>query len=381
MERTFVLLLGTLLFFSMSLIGCGGKKTGTAAGDGSETAAGVKKVKIGVAIWSTDDGLGADAKAAVDAASRALGFDVVYRTGDYDAESQITAFENFIAADCDGIMVVTMVDTSTDELLKICEEAEIPLQVMFRNIVDKETYDKCMNSKYFLGYVVENENKAGADMVDALVKEGCSTFGLLYREAGNGVTDRRQTGINDRLAELGSSVMAYTATLSSTATATEVADAAAQLKTAYPKIDAFICTSGSNGSVDSVITFLNNTPVKLASFDTPVDIQGGFAQGNLSILTVGAQIDPFFAVINLWCFLQGKPLSNKPVEIQSNYIYLTSAGDAKTYEQYFKQFNTYTAEEIKQLTAVYNPDMNLDRYVKEVSGYSLESVVRRINSR
>ena len=97
MKGTFVLL-GTLLFFSMSLIGCGREKSANAAGNGSGTETGGKKVKIGVAIWSTDDGLGADAKAAIDAASGALGFDVVYRTGDYDAESQITAFQNFVAA-------------------------------------------------------------------------------------------------------------------------------------------------------------------------------------------------------------------------------------------------------------------------------------------
>lgn len=323
---------------------------------------------IGVVIWSTDDGLGADAKEAIDAAASALGVNVLYRTGSYDAEAQTTDFENLIAAGVDGIMVTPIVDTSTDELLKICEDAEIPMQIMFRNIIDSDAREYCMASKYFAGYVVEDEEGAGAAMVDKLIEEGCKTFGLLNREAGNGVVDRRQAGVQARLDEL--KMTYYTAVTSSTATATDMTDASDQLVAAHSDIDALICSSGSNGAIDALITNLNGKDIKLTSFDTPADIASSFDAGNLVMLTTGTQIDPFYAFINLYNKLNGKAFSDKPTEINSNYIYLESAEDTATYDKYFSTFKTYTDEEIVGLT-----EMSYDDFLKEVKAYSMQTVV------
>lgn len=327
-----------------------------------------EQTTIGVVIWSTDDGLGADAKEAIDAAAKALGVNVLYRTGSYDAEAQTTDFENLIAAGVNGIMVTPIVDTSTDELLKICEEAEIPMQVMFRNIIDEEAREYCMASKYFAGYVVEDEEGAGAAMVDKLIEEGCKTFGLLNREAGNGVVDRRQAGVQARLDEL--KMTYYTAVTSSTATATDMTDASDQLVAAHSDIDALICSSGSNGAIDALITNLNGKKIKLTSFDTPADIASSFDAGNLVMLTTGAQIDPFYAFINLYNKLKGNPFSDKPTEINSNYIYLESVEDITTYDKYFSTFKTYSDEEIVNLTK-----LSLDDFLKEVEGYSMQTVV------
>lgn len=345
------------LLLTLALVVC------IAAGCGESAV----QTTIGVVIWSTDDGLGADAKEAIDAAANALGAKVLYRTGSYDAESQTTDFENLIAAGVDGIMVTPIVDTSTDELLKVCEEAEIPMQVMFRNIIDKEAYEYCMASNYFAGYVVEDEEGTGAAMVDKLIAEGCTTFGLLNREAGNGVVDRRQAGVKARLDELGKPY--HISVSPSTATATDMTDASDQLLAAHSDIDALICSSGSNGAIDALITNLNKKDIKLTSFDTPADIATSFDAGNLVMLTTGAQIDPFYAFINLHNKLAGKPFSDKPTEINSNYIYLETVEDITTYDKYFSTFKTYTNEEIVSLT-----EMSLDDFLGEVKAYSMQTV-------
>ncbi|MBR4701789.1 MAG: LacI family DNA-binding transcriptional regulator [Oscillospiraceae bacterium] len=338
--------------------------------------AGCKKAKsedditIGVVIWSTDDGLGADSKAALDAAANALGIKLVYRTGSYDAENQMTDFENLIASGVDGILVTTLVDTSTDELLKICEEAGIPMQLMFRNIIDKEAYNYCMASSKFSGYVVESEEGAGSAMVDKLVEMGCKSIGLMFREAGNGVIDRRQAGVLARLEELG--IEYHTTTITNTATATDMTDAAAQLIGAYSNIDGMICSSGSAGTIDGLITYLEGTDIKLTSFDTPADLKGSFEAGNLVMLTTGAQIDPMYALICIYRQIKGNPFSSTPVEIGSNYIYLEKAEDIATYDTYFSTFKTYTSDEIVKLT-----EMSYDEFVKEVSSYSLETVANK----
>lgn len=336
---------------------------------GGETADG--DLTVGVIIWSTDDGLGADSKTALDAVAADLGVNLIYRTGSYDAENQTTDIENLIAAGADGIMCCVIVDTSTDELLKVCEEADVDYQVFFRNIIDEEAYNYCMASDHFAGYICEDEGAAGVDMVDELIAQGCTTFGLINREAGNGVVDRRQQGTMEYLEEKG--LTYYVSTNTSTATATEMVDATDQLLAAYPDIDGLILSSGSNGAIDAIITDLEGTDIKLTSFDTPADIEGAFNAGNLCMLTTGAQIDPVYALINLYCKMTGNPKSETPTEYGSNYIYMKSAEDAKTYEQYFGGFNTYTADEVKSMA-----DMDLDSFLKEIENYSLEMVADKM---
>ncbi len=46
------------------------------------------------------------------------------------------------------------------------------------------------------------------------------------------------------------------------------------------------------------------------------------------MLTTGAQIDPVYALINLYCKMSGNPKSETPTEYGSNYIYMKSAEDA-----------------------------------------------------
>lgn len=343
-----------------------------AAGEetGSEDTAN-DNLTVGVVIWSTDDGLGADSKKALDAVADDLGINLIYRTGSYDAENQTTDIENLIAAGADGIMCCVIVDTSTDELLKVCEEADVDYQVFFRNIIDEEAYNYCMSSDHFAGYICEDEGSAGVDMVDELIAQGCTTFGLINREAGNGVIDRRQQGTMEYLDEKG--LTYYVSTNTSTATATEMVDATDQLLAAYPDIDGLILSSGSNGAIDAIVTDLEGTDIKLTSFDTPADIEGSFNAGNLCMLTTGAQIDPVYALLNLYCKMTDNPKSETPTEYGSNYIYMKSAEDAKTYEQYFGEFNTYTADEIKSLV-----DMDLASFEKEMADYSLEMVVDKM---
>lgn len=367
----------TMAMLLCVLTACGSSSTTqtTAAGGTQEAAAGnpgsaeaKTDITIGVVIWSTDDGLGADSKKALDAAADALGIKLIYRTGSYDAENQTTDYENLIAAGVDGIMCTTLVDSSTDELLKVCEDAGIPMQLMFRNIIDEEARNYCMSSDNFAGYVVEDEEGAGAAMVDKLLADGCKEIGLINREAGNGVIDRRQSGVISHLDEL--NVPYHVTTITNTATATDAADATSQLLAAYSGIDGLIMSSGSNGSIDGVIMLLEGTNIKLTSFDTPTDLTGSFQAGNLVMVVSGAQIDPMYALINLYNKIQGKPFSDKPTEILSNYIFLEKAEDIATYDTYFSTFCTYTADEIVGLT-----NMDYDSFVKEVSNYSLQMVV------
>ncbi|MDD3363248.1 MAG: sugar ABC transporter substrate-binding protein [Hespellia sp.] len=348
------------------LAACGGNK---ASSSGSTASA--DGPTIGVIIWSTDDGLGADAKTALDTVAADLGVNLIYRTGSFDADSQTTDIENLISAGAEGILICPIVDASNDEYLKTCEDADIPMQLMFRNIVDQDAYDYCMASDQFAGYVSEDEQSAAVAMVDKLLEEGCTTFGLVDRESGNAVIDRRQTGYKEYLDE--KNITYYETITTNTATATEMVDATDQLLAANPDIDGIILSSGSNGAIDAIITDLEGKDIKLTSFDTPADIKAGFEGGNLCMLTTGAQIDPVYAMINLYNKMNDAPKADTPTELDSNYIYMTSVEDAQNYEKCFSEFNTYTADEVKELV-----DMDLDAFKTEMKNYSLEMVSEKM---
>lgn len=308
MKKNLTKLIALALAFALAACGSEGGGTSTPSGgsstpgstsqDGGDAAPVGGDITIGVVIRSTDDGLGSDSKEALDAAAEALRINLIYRTGSYDAENQTTDFENLIAAGVDGIMCTTLVDTSTDELLKVCEDAGIPMQLMLRNIIDEEAYDYCMSSDQFAGYVVEDEEGAGA------------IIGLVFREAGNGVIDCRQAGVLARLDEL--EVPYYTTTITNTATA--------QLLVAYPDIGGIIMSSGSNGTIDGLITYLEDTDIELTSFDSPADLTASFEAGNLVMVVSGAQIAPLYALINLYNKINGTLFSDTPTEFNSNYI-------------------------------------------------------------
>ena len=379
MRKRIALFLATLMTVA-AITGCGSANPPSkpSVGDGgnvsSENSTESENAKVadgerllGAIIWSTDDGLGADSREAIDATAAALGMKVIYRTGAFDAEAQTTDIENLIAAGVEGILITPLVDVSIDEYMKVCETAGIPMQIMFRNIIDEEAYDYCMASDLFAGYVVEDEAAAAVDMIDKMIADGCTTIGLLNREAGNGVVDRRQQGAIAYLEDKG--IKYYTTTLSSTASAADAADSTAQLLAAYSDIDGLLLSSGSNGVVDGIITYLEGTDVRLASFDTPADIVSSFDAGNLSMLTTGAQIDPVFATINLYNKLNGTPFSDAPTEINSNYIYLENTEDTKLYREHFDTFKTYSKEEIVNLS-----QMDYNDFLAEVAKYNLHSV-------
>lgn len=365
----------SLLVISIGLLtACGNRQEGTSSADAAksgESNQSAQEVSIGVLIWSTDDGLGADSKKALDSVAEDLGINLIYRTGSYDPEGQTTDIENLIAAGADGIMCCVMSDTSTDDLLKVCEDAEIPMQVFFRNIMDEEAYNYCMGSEWFAGYICEDEGGAGVAMVEELIARGCTTFGLMNGEAGNGVIDRRQAGVMNYLDEKG--ITYYVSVNGNSSTASEWVDTSDQLLAAHPDIDALMLSVGSNGIIDAMVTNLEGTEIRMTCYDTPVDIPGSFEAGNLVMLTTGTQIDPVYALINLYCKISGQPKSDTPTEYTSKYIYMKSAQDAAAYAECFSDFNTYTSEEVKALV-----EMDLDAFVKEMDNYSLEMVSNKM---
>lgn len=343
-----------------------------------------KELSVGVVIWSVDDGgLGFSVKKQLEHVGEVLGVNFIFKGGSVDAESQIKDVENLIAAGVDGILLCPMVDTTIDKFTQMCEEADVKLSLMFRTVMDEGVRSIVMASEAFVGDVCEAEEAAGGDLVDALVESGAKNLALMYCEPGNSVTDRRQEGIDARIKELGVNVVT-TYTMPAGTLSAGFTEGANSIMTAYPECDGFLLSFGSDGGIDAVIQLVlskNLTgKVHVASFDTVQDTKAAFENKILVAETCGSQADALFAFMMLYNELMGTPLSDEPIELLSNYVYVKNTEQAAMYDQYWSNDNyqLYSEEEIKNMSKTHNPDLTLEKFKEVVDAYGYEDVLSRL---
>ncbi len=341
-----------------------------------------ERKKIGVIIWGTEDGLSSSVKRELDFAGEALNIEVIYKTGDYDTEAQVIAAENFVAAGVDGIIAVPLIDSGIPKIYKVCEDAGIPYIQAFRRIDDPTNAAQLAEAPYFLGFTVENEEQAGYDLLQILADAGGTTVGTIYNAPGSSFADRRKEGIEKGIADgIATKVVEYTLPLSPTSDAW--VESTNNFINAYPELNGIIMTSGSVGGAEAAIaTIIKNDAVgkvKMVTFDQPANANEAFDQGILVGLASGIYMDPLYSFIIMANYLQGTPLSDKPIYIASNYIYIKSTQDSQDYTTYVdgEGIFPYSAEEIQQMTRFYNPSFTAEDLQKIASDWSMENVLAK----
>lgn len=345
-----------------------------------------KELTVGVVIWSVDDGgLGYSVKKELEYVGEVLNVNFIFKGGSVDAESQIRDVENLIAAGVDGILFCPMVDTTIDQFTAMCDDAGVKLSLMFRSVIDEEVRAAVLAADCFVGDVCEAEEDSGYDTVKALVDQGCMNLALMYCEPGNIVTDRRQNGIDAACEELGVNVVTKYVMPAGTLSA-GFTEGANSILTTYPETDGFVLSFGSDGGIDAVIQLIRSKnmagKVYVASFDSVQDTELAFSEGILVSETCGSQADALFSFMMLYNELQGTPLSDDPIELLSNYVYVKNTETAANYDTYWSadNFRIYSDEEIEAMAKIYNPDLTLESFKEIVTAYGYEDVLTRVGA-
>jgi ribose transport system substrate-binding protein len=341
-----------------------------------------ERKKVGVIIWGTEDGLSSSVKRLLDYAGEALNIEVQFKTGDYDTEAQVKAAENFVAAGVDGIICVPLIDNGIPKIFKVCEDAGIPYVQAFRQIDDAANEALLKKSPLYLGYVVENEELAGAEMLRLLAEAGGTEVGCIYNSPGSSFADRRKAGIEEALAEnVATKVAEFTLPLSPTSEAW--VESTNNFINTYQELNGIIMTSGAVGGAEGAIaTIIKNGAVgkvKMVTFDQPENANEAFEQGILVGLASGIYTDPLYAFVIMANYLQGNPLSEEAINIAANYIYISSLQASTDYSLYVdgEGIYPYTQEEIRQMTRFYNPDFTVEDLQASASDWSMESVLNK----
>ena len=116
---------------------------------------------VGVVIWGTDDATTTPIKAILEYLADSIGYSIIWKTGDFDGDSQLTAVENLINSGVDGVIMMPMVDLAIENYYQACEDAGIPYIQFFRGIQDEELRNDMLSREYFLGWTSEDDVAAG----------------------------------------------------------------------------------------------------------------------------------------------------------------------------------------------------------------------------
>ena len=333
---------------------------------------------IGLSLWADTGPLATRIISFMRYSAGVLGAKVEVNVDGFVPEGQIASVENFVARGCDAVIIAICSDAVTPKLLKICEEADIPLGIMFRTINDPEIMEFAMNSDAFAGNCHEDEVAVGYNLGLALAEKGCKNAAIINYTKGDTTAGNRYVGYTKAFKETGINLLAEQWNILE---AEKAANAAESFITAFPELDA-ICIGGGGGeplagAIRAVKNHNKIGDICITASDFGPDLVENMRNKEISAMSGGHFVDAFFTLMLLYNYIDGTPLSDKPETIVMEPIYVTSAKEAENYQKYCNENNPYTAEEIKKMTVRYNKDFTIDDLKRIAASYSLEDVMER----
>ena len=103
--------------------------------------------------------------------------------------------------------------------------------------------------------------------------------------------------------------------------------------------------------------------------------------GTLASIAGGHYVDPIFTAAMLINAVEGNKLSDKPEQIDLQFIDFQSVNDALDYYDYVENdadgIYAYTEEELASMIKSLNPDLTIDSLRQMAADYSIEDVMER----
>ena len=379
-------ILAVILVFIMAasvLAGCGSKSlpennsSSDSSQKDSDSTNDVVDHKIGVILYGKDDNMGAAVYSYLNHAAEVLGnVKLVWDLGAYDVDAQISSTQNLIAAGCEGILVLPMVDDTVQQMSDICEQSGVYFSLMFRDITDETIREAVYANEYFLGFVREDDKTVAKQMVKVLADSGVTNIGVQLMAAGNSLSIRND-GMYEGAEEYGIKVEAEFPVTSSG----DVSGNNTYIQNtldSYPDVNGIYLTTASIGLGEGAANLLsgiqNKGSVKLASFDVFDGMSDAFDNGVLACAAGGVNPDALFSFMVLYNAVDGVRLSDEVVELYQNFLLVTNSEECTIFEKYIgnTEYQVYTEDQIKSLAGRYNPEVTLKDYQDLMEQYSIE---------
>lgn len=333
---------------------------------------------FGVSIWADSGPLSKKVISNLRYAAGVLGAEVEVAVDGFKPDNQVSNIENLIARGCEAVMICNCTDAVVPKIVKLADEAGVPLALYFRKINDPEIRSYAESSKYFIGNVHEDEVAVGYSLGKALAGKGCKNAVIINYNKGDTTAENRYVGYKKAFSETGITLLGEQWDILE---AEPAANAAESFIAAFPELDAIAVGGGGGGPLSGAIRAVKNHnkigQVHITASDFGPDIEESLRNQEIAAMSGGHWTDPFFTFILLYNYVDGHPLSDKVATITMEPIYLTSVSDAQDYTKWCMDEPPYNEEEIKNLTVRYNPGFTLAELRKVAAAYSLQDVMKR----
>ena len=334
--------------------------------------------RIGVSIWDTSSPLAKDVIRNLNYAADTLGIKIEVVADGFKPETQVTNIENLIAEGCNGVMICNCSDAVVPKLVKLANQARVPLALYFRQIDDPTTRVYAEGSKYFVGNVHEDEVAVGYNLGKVLAKRGSRNVALINYNKGDTTAEARAKGYRKAFEEFGVKLVGEQWDIM---TAEKAANAAANFIAAFPKLDGLAVGGGGGEPLAGAIRAVQNAgkigKINITASDFGPDIATELEGKEVVAMSGGHFTDPLFTFMFLYNRVDGHTLSDKAQTITMQPLYLSSVGEAQNYQKWCVDSFPYNADEIKYMTVRYNKDFNLAELRKIAAAYSLKDVMKR----
>jgi ribose transport system substrate-binding protein len=333
---------------------------------------------FGVSIWADSDPLSKKVISNLRYAADVLGAKVEVAVDGFKPDQQVSNIENLIARGCDAVMICNCTDAVVPKIVKLAEDAQVPLALYFRTVNDPEIRAYAESADYFIGNVHEDEVAVGYHLGMAIAEKGRKNAVIINYNKGDTTAENRYEGYKKAFAESGVKLLGEQWDILDAEAAVNAVDS---FIAAFPELDAIAVGGGGGGPLAGTIRAVRNHnkigQISITASDFGPDIEESLKNKEVAAMSGGHWTDPFFAFILLYNYVDGHPLSKEPVTITMQPIYLTSVEEARQYTRWCMDQPPYNEEEIKNMTVRHNKAFTLSDLRKIAAAYSLEDVIKR----
>lgn len=310
-------------------------------------SADLESFKIGVVYNTFTDVLGYGFQRADSTAGEALNCELVFVEATNE-DAYITAVENLIQSDCDGIVVAQLYGA----MLDACEDAGVYLMYSGNTITDANLLETALQNEYYVGSIMEDNYPAAYAACQALYDSGARNWA--YTSCPTGYVahyDLRSQAIEDFAAEHDDVTIVANYL---TSDATTLSDATAQMLAAYPEIDGFFDAFGNPAVLAAIYSAGKQDTIKYACMNTHEGCESGLEDGTVVFYCSGQYPTQATSICMLYNALCGYPdlFPDKGEALTRPFIYVTSLEEDSAFNEYFGEDVPdpgYTAEQYVEL--------------------------------
>lgn len=296
----------------------------------ADNATELPSYKIGFLYGSYADALGQGFKRAEETAVAELNCEAVWVEG---SDEIVAAVENLIQSGVDGIVTYQI----SGEIIKLCDEAGVYLVLSGTGINDPDLLQSAVNSKYYVGSVMEDNYPAAYAAAQSLYDAGCRNF--IYASLPTGFNlqyDERTRGFEDFIADHDD----VTLVTAITGMPTDIGATVEQTLTAHPDVDGVLDAFGMPTIMGAIYSTGKQDSVKYACLNVNEGAGEALELGVCTFCCGGQYPTRAFSFTLLYNALNGNDLvPDKSETLLRPFIYV------KNFEEY-EYFQTVYGEDI-----------------------------------